>query len=79
MDTDGTDRRIRYRTFLQTHVYHARLAQLQEEVLVFLIFLIVNNFHMNSFAAGRKRGNRKWKKEGGRRVSGRDKKRKVNL
>lgn len=44
-------RRIRYRTFLQTHVYHARLAQLQEEVLVFLILLIVNNFHVNYFAA----------------------------
>lgn len=41
-----------YCTFLQTHVYHARLAQLQEEVLVFLIFLIVNNFHVNYFAAG---------------------------
>lgn len=40
-----------YRTFLQTHVYHARLAQLQEEVLVFLILLIVNNFHVNYFAA----------------------------
>ena len=45
-----------YRTFLQTHVYHARLGQLQEEVLVFLILLIVNNFHVNKFAARRGRG-----------------------
>lgn len=42
---------VQYRTFLQTHVYHARLGQLQEEVLVFLILFIVNNFHVYEFAA----------------------------
>lgn len=55
---------VGYPTFLQTHVYHARFAQLQEEVLVFLILLIVNDFHMNSFAARRKRGSGGWKKGG---------------
>lgn len=62
-----------YRTFLQTHVYHARLAQLQEEVLVFLILLIVNNFHVNYFAArgtitGWGRGEGAWKQQGQRRT-----------
>lgn len=71
---------VGYPTFLQTHVYHARFAQLQEEVLVFLILLIVNDFHMNSFAARRKRGSRGWKKgKWERRESGREKKKKVNL
>lgn len=53
----GEERKVedKYCTFLQTHVYHARLGQLQEEVLVFLILLIVNNFHVNEFAAGWKR------------------------
>lgn len=49
--SERREERFGYRTFLQTHVYHARLAQLQEEVLVFLILLIVNNFHVNYFAA----------------------------
>lgn len=57
--------KFQYCTFLQTHVYHARLGQLQEEVLVFLILLIVNNFHVNNFAArgriNRGRGGRKRK------------------
>lgn len=56
-DRREREREIQYCTFLQTHVYHARLGQLQEEVLVFLILLIVNNFHVNNFAArGREKG-----------------------
>lgn len=52
-------------TFLQTHVYHSRLSQLQEEVLVFLILLVVNYFHTNNFAARRekKRGEKEEKEE----------------
>lgn len=60
--TGEREREIQYCTFLQTHVYHARLGQLQEEVLVFLILLIVNNFHVNNFAA---RGREKWGRGGG--------------
>lgn len=67
-DRREREREIQYCTFLQTHVYHARLGQLQEEVLVFLILLIVNNFHVNNFAA---RGREKW---GGGRGKGRERK-----
>lgn len=61
-DRREREREIQYCTFLQTHVYHAGLGQLQEEVLVFLILLIVNNFHVNNFAA---RGREKWGGGGG--------------
>lgn len=69
-DRREREREIQYCTFLQTHVYHARLGQLQEEVLVFLILLIVNNFHVNNFAA---RGREKWG-GGGERGKGRERK-----
>lgn len=37
-------------TFPLTHLQQPRLADLKEEVLVFLIFLIVNYIDLNSFA-----------------------------
>lgn len=56
-ESQKKQKRLQYCTFLQAHVYHSRLCQLQEEVLVFLILLIVNNFHVNKFAVkGRKKG-----------------------
>ena len=73
--TGEREREIQYCTFLQTHVYHARLGQLQEVVLVFLILLLVNNFHVNTFAA---RGSEKWgggEREGG--VKGKEGERKT--
>lgn len=56
-------RGCQYHTFLQAHVYHAWLGQLQEEVLVFLILLIVYHLHLNHLAA---RGERERGKRGGR-------------
>lgn len=47
-------------TFPLTHLQQTGLTHLQEEVLVFLIFFIINYVDLNSFAGNRQKG---WKQE----------------